>query len=278
MKRRLLAGLCLLGLLVAPLAGEEAAQPQEVPFRLADTKHLVVRVKLNGKGPFNFIIDTGAPALFVATKTAEKAGVKADATGWGTFDTFDLEGGIHMPKTKARVQDLFQLEGMNGLGAAGVELHGVIGFTVLARFKIEYDLTKDRMLWTRLKHEPEGPRIMGKAGAPAGLDAMGSVMKMMGTLMGRSKEQKVAQRGFWGVELADMEGGVTIKSVLAGGPAARAGLKPGDRILQLDSKDVKDTSDLVQRAAAIKSGSSLDLTIERDGKKLDITLETEAGL
>ena len=39
--------------------------------RLKRGLHIVVRAKINGKGPFNFILDTGAPALFVATKVAE---------------------------------------------------------------------------------------------------------------------------------------------------------------------------------------------------------------
>ncbi len=35
------------------------AKPGLVPFRLTDTHHTLVRVKINGKGPFNFIVDTG---------------------------------------------------------------------------------------------------------------------------------------------------------------------------------------------------------------------------
>jgi len=38
----------------------------EIPYKLTDTKHVMVRVKLNGKGPFNFILDTGAPALIIS--------------------------------------------------------------------------------------------------------------------------------------------------------------------------------------------------------------------
>src|SRR5215468_1920472 len=54
-----------------------AADPQigrsfQVPYRLTDTNHFLVRVRLNGKGPFNFLVDSGAPALFVATETARK--------------------------------------------------------------------------------------------------------------------------------------------------------------------------------------------------------------
>ena len=40
--------------------GKEAAKPIEVPYRLTVPKHVLVRAKINGKGPFNFILDTGA--------------------------------------------------------------------------------------------------------------------------------------------------------------------------------------------------------------------------
>ena len=112
----LCAGLALL--LGPPLRADEPRSYQ-VPYRLTKTQHILVRAKINGKGPFNFILDTGAPVLFVATKAAKKAGVDPDKNGWGAFDKFEIEGGVPVPKAKGRVEDPFQLEGMNGLGLAG---------------------------------------------------------------------------------------------------------------------------------------------------------------
>ena len=40
---------------------------------------------------------------------------------------------------------------MNGLGLAGVELHGMIGYNVLARYRMEIDFTRDKMTWTRAR-------------------------------------------------------------------------------------------------------------------------------
>src|ERR1700682_5704428 len=94
----------------------------EVPYRLTATQHVLVRAKINGKGPFNFILDTGAPALFVSTAIGKKLGLTADKSGWTTLDRFTLEGGAVVPKAKARIEDPFQLEGMNGLGLAGAHL------------------------------------------------------------------------------------------------------------------------------------------------------------
>src|SRR5947208_2988059 len=107
-----------------------AADPEpktryEVPYRLTDTKHVMVRVKINGKGPFNLIMDTGAPAVFITKPVAKKAGAEPDEKHWANFDSFELEGGLKVDKARGRVEEIFQVEGMNGLGVAGVELHGM---------------------------------------------------------------------------------------------------------------------------------------------------------
>ena len=40
----------------------------QIPYRRTETNHFLVRVRVNGKGPFNFLVDSGAPALYIATK------------------------------------------------------------------------------------------------------------------------------------------------------------------------------------------------------------------
>src|SRR4051794_34796201 len=54
----------------------EVGKSYEIPFRVTNTNHFLVRVRVNGKGPFNFLVDTGAPALYIATETARKIGLK----------------------------------------------------------------------------------------------------------------------------------------------------------------------------------------------------------
>ena len=54
----------------------QVGQSFQVPYRLTDTNHFLVRVRINRKGPFNFLVDSGAPALYVATETAAKVGLK----------------------------------------------------------------------------------------------------------------------------------------------------------------------------------------------------------
>src|ERR1700746_3399314 len=89
---------------ISPALADDANQAKDkmiqVPYRLTETKHVLVRAKINGKGPYNFILDTGAPALFVSTAVCRKAGIEADKDGWGTFDRFEIEGGVPVDKIK----------------------------------------------------------------------------------------------------------------------------------------------------------------------------------
>jgi hypothetical protein len=277
----LIMGLLLLGP-GSVHAGDAKKAKQEtfqVPYRLTETQHVLLRAKINGKGPFNFIVDTGAPALFVATALAKQLGVSPDKTGWATFEKFEVEGGVVIPNARGRIETPFQLEGMNGLGLAGVELHGILGYNLLARFRLEFDFTRDKMAWTRLDFEPPPPvGLNGKAGAPGGLDALGSIMKLMGRLLGKKADPEVKMRGLLGVELAEADGGVVVKAVLANSPADRAGLKPGDRISHFQNRAVNTRAALERQAAALAAGQTARLTRVRDGNSQQLSVTLGEGL
>src|SRR5688500_9725897 len=157
---RLRVALLLAGCLVASSVYADEpktdAKPIPIPYRLTDTQHVLVRVKINGKGPYNFIVDTGCPVLIVATPIAKKAGLETEKN-WAVLDTLEFEGGLVQKKVKARVETPFQLEGMNGMGLAGVELHGLLGYSVLAKYKMEFDFTRDQLKWKPLAFDPPPP-------------------------------------------------------------------------------------------------------------------------
>ena len=139
---------------------------------------------------------------------------------------------------KARVEDPFQLVGMNALGLPGASIDGILGFTILARFRLEIDLTKDRMTWTRLDHEPRDPPVpRGKpgedAGAPLGVQAMsalGPLAKGLAFLMGKQPEDELVPAASWGWSGPNGSKRAASRSrsqgVLKGSPAARGGLQP----------------------------------------------------
>ena len=66
--------------------------------------------------------------------------------------------------------------------------------------------------------------------------------------------------------------GVLVQQVQPNGPAAKAGLKPGDIITTIDGRQIKDGDDLVSEIASRRPGSSIRLGFIRDGKPQDATV------
>jgi serine protease Do len=66
--------------------------------------------------------------------------------------------------------------------------------------------------------------------------------------------------------------GVLVQLVQPGGPADKAGLKPGDIITTIDGRSVKDGDDLVNDIAGRRPGSTVHLGYLREGKPADTTV------
>jgi serine protease Do len=267
----------------------------QVPYQLTDTNHFLVRARINGKGPFNFLVDSGAPALFIATETAKKIGIKPNQSEfWTPIDRLDLEGGAYLIGIKARVDDPFQLVGMNALGLPGTSIDGILGFTILARFRLEIDLTRDRMVWTRLDHEPPDvvvpkPEVGEQGGAPMGIQAMsalGPLAKGLAFLMGKQPAVDHQPRGFLGLEWSEKDNAgqkvVFIVAVLDGSPAARSGIRPGDQIVRLNDHDIDSLKDAQTALANIHAGEQIALIVDRGpsspNRVLRLTLTVGDGL
>ncbi len=251
----------------------------QVPYKLTVPKHIVVRAKINGKGPFNLVLDTGAPALIVATKAAKKAGVSPDDNGWATLDRFEVEGGVVMPKLQARIETPFQLEGMNGMGLAGMEIHGLMGYHALAKYRMEIDFTRDKMTWTELAYKPRKPFGMGmKGGGAGGLEVFGSLMKTVGSLLGRRHTPEVALRGFFGMSLAEGDEYPKVESVLEKGPAGAAGLRAGDVVTQVQGRSVSNVADVLRLARRVPPGAKVTLTVLRNKETKEIAFTATEGI
>jgi hypothetical protein len=79
----LLAALFLLDPAIARLSLASEAQNTEftLPFKVIDNR-VFVDVRLNGKGPFQFILDTGAEAV-VSEQVANRLGLRIEDMGEG---------------------------------------------------------------------------------------------------------------------------------------------------------------------------------------------------
>src|SRR6266852_9448449 len=58
----------------APVPGK-MNKPVVVPFGILKTGHMTVMVKINGKGPYKLIFDTGAPITLLNNKVARESGL-----------------------------------------------------------------------------------------------------------------------------------------------------------------------------------------------------------
>ena len=290
MKRRLAwLGLCLALTSLPPAlaCARDAAidRSYRIPYRITDTNHFLVRVRINGKGPFNFLVDTGAPALYISTETARKVGLDPEPDEfWTPVDRIDLEGGARLEGIKGRVEDPFQLVGMNALGLPGASIDGILGFTVLARFRIELDLTKDRMVWTRLDFEPRDPPVppRGARGRPPAemqaMNALGPLAKVAALLVGKQPEEQLHPRGFLGLVVAEAGGMVRVAGVLADSPAAKAGVQPGDRLIRLNGRGVATLPAAFKAVAEVQAGKDVALTVRRGETSHELILTAGEGL
>ena len=94
------------------------------------------------------------------------------------------------------------------------------------------------------------------------------------------------QRGYIGVEIAPLTrgsaealglesaDGAFVNSVTADGPAALAGLQPGDIVLRLDGRGVEDSTALTRSIGQVRPGQNLKLDILRDGRARSVTIRS----
>jgi S1-C subfamily serine protease len=96
------------------------------------------------------------------------------------------------------------------------------------------------------------------------------------------------QRGYLGIEYADLKNvstddlrkldlnrkdGVFVMGVVADGGAAKAGLKKGDLITQVNGVQVTSEPELLEQIARYKPGDNVSVTYIRSGKEFNTTVE-----
>ena len=270
MKSKLfLTGLLFFILIGWGRAGE--AKPVKVPFELLKTQHIAVKVKINGKGPYRLIFDTGSPITLLNSKVAEEAGVVNTGNQGGDGPTL----GLVPPKIKTlemgglKAQNLPAMVMNHPLVAAMDKaigpVQGIVGLTFFGHYRFTIDYQAKEMTFTPVKFTP--PDV---------------TKSMFAIFSGSAPKRILAPAGQWGFSVTkdakDMEAGVTVKEVLPGSPAAVAGLKAGDRLLTLDGRWTDAVADCYQAAVHVRPGMTAQLTVLRDGKEVELTVKVQAGL
>lgn len=254
-----------------PAPASKLLESYNIPYRLSDVKHVVVRIKVNGKGPFNCVVDTGAPAVYFGDEMAKQLGLTPKEAGFfHTFESIEVEGGLKLKNVKARVEEPFQLIGMNKINAPGMRYHGILGYSVLSQFQIEYDFTKHHLVWSRIDWTPPPPIALGSLseGATKNMKAMVGLSMFATNLMPKKADPKFVARGQFGCELREEAKHVVITRVLEKSAASTAGLKVNDKILSLNDKEVTSLKDLQKIISSVEPEKEIDFAVQRGQDKV----------
>ena len=123
--------------------------------------------------------------------------------------------------------------------------------------------------------------IYSQSGGSMGIGFAIPVSTAKQVLEGIVKDGQIT-RGWIGVEPSDLSPelaetfdvktrqGVIITGVLQNGPAAQAGIRPGDVILKIAGKPVTDVTQLLSQVASLKPGSPARFFIERKNQPLEM--------
>jgi predicted aspartyl protease len=126
----------------------------QVPIRLAHPAKplILVDVHANGRGPFQFAIDTGTSTTAITPQLAKKLGLKTQSIGAGTTAGADVDvaagslksfqlGGAKIDKMTVVVADFFEMLS----NAIGAKLDGIIGYNFLRQFKVVIDYPNESL-------------------------------------------------------------------------------------------------------------------------------------
>ena len=280
--RRTLVALLLLGFsasLRAQDAPTEKVSPVKIPFTLMPTGHFLVLVKLNDKGPYNLIFDTGAPTMLINNRIAKDSGVLDKKTLRPLFSPFGAAGPVNIKevqvgevkadKIPAMIMDHPTVEAFsNAFKKEQGPIDGIVGFPFFARFKMTVDYQAKELTMTPNNYKP--------------VDVIQSMTNMLMGGGNKGEPNVVSAAGQWGIsvgkEKSDEEAGVTIKSVAKDSPSDKAGLKVGDRLLTIDGRWTDSIGDTYQAASYAKPGKTVPVVILREGKEMPLKITPASGL
>jgi hypothetical protein len=270
---RTLLALVMLGSFIGFTKADEPKKPETivVPIELLPSGHFVVVAKINDKGEYRFILDTGAPLTIINSKTAKASGLTKKAGGGGgllsmltsnmspmTVNSLEI-GSVNAEKTTAVVMDHPTVQAISKeYEKTSGPIEGLIGFPFFARYSMTVDYQKKELTFTPNGYKPG--------------DYMDDLTKRMMDVDELSKPRTVSPVGLWGFEVdkgkTDEEAGVTVTKVYADGPMGKAGLKVGDRVLTIDRRWTDSIGDTAVATQSIKPGTTTEVKVVRDGKEL----------
>lgn len=130
-----------------------------VPIHLAGPGEaaLLVPVRINGQGPYDFVLDTGATLTCVDAELADSLGLEDSAgrVGFGA-GIQGTPGSMRLVEIDSLAVGDARAEGLTGctldlaqIRSMGIEAHGLLGLNFLTSFRVTLDFAADRLILAR---------------------------------------------------------------------------------------------------------------------------------
>jgi membrane-associated protease RseP (regulator of RpoE activity) len=252
-----------------------SGRPETVPVTLLRTGHLMMHVRIDGRGPYAMLLDTGSPITVVDEKTAREVGAYS---GDGQGPLFNLMGPgvtVRLPSVTigaATVPDVVAYvmdhPGLGRLASETRGLAGIVGASLFGRFSMTLDYQVRSATFRPNGFVP--PNVLDRL--PILLRARAS---------GAAAPRVLAPAAVWGMVVSrsatDAGPGVLVTRVLDGGAAATAGLRAGDRLVELDGRWTDSVADCLAAAEAAEPAIETSAVVVRRGRRVTLTATPRAG-
>jgi hypothetical protein len=254
-----------------PSAGKSAKAV--VAFEMLPTNHMLVRARINDKGPYLLVFDLGAPITLLGNGVSEATGVvKANTPrsflmgmrGEATVEKLQV-GNLTAAKLPVIVFDHPVLKVLGRM--TGRTIDGIMGFTFFARYKTTIDYQARQMTFESVEYP---------------------MRDLLKELPDRLLGPKVAHRrvlapsALFGLRLGNPTGGidspgVPIAEVYRDSPADHAGLKAGDVMTSLGGRWTASVTDVFDAAIEVRPGQTTAVVILRDGAEKTLLIRPVDG-
>jgi hypothetical protein len=244
-----------------------------IPFEQLSSGHIAIQVKLNGKGPFRMIFDTGAPGVMFSGKAAKEAGIISKDARPGLLGQYSTD----IKPVAVQIGD-FKIDGVvphvcdhptvQSLASALGPLEGLVGFDVFSpdRLSIDYQAhtiivlpANEQRIFNYVKEDKE-----------------------MITNLLHSTTAYVAPAALWGFTVGKNKGdagtGVDVITVEPSSAAAEAGLRAGDRLLSIGHRWTDSEADVYCAAGFIWPGKQVSLVVRRGQNEITLSARPREGL